>query len=126
MIAACNTLFSGVVDTTAATWGGSSVVSDSEITPTPLNDTQDSIEQIPEFPPNPNEPHLPQYHVDRHTPRQPRPLRRAYSPHDDHDTTIGKKIKLEPQTSEGTQDNTPNKKGTLSYMVIVMYLRILL
>ena len=115
-----------MVDTTAATWGGSSVVSDSEITPTPLNDTQDSIEPIPEFPPNPNEPLLPQYHVDRHTPRQSRPLRRAYSPHDDHDTTIGKKIKLEPQTSEGTRDNTPNKKGTLPYMVIVMYLCILL
>ena len=36
------------------------------------------------------------YRVDRHTPRISRPLRRAYSPHNDESETTEKKIKLEP------------------------------
>ena len=54
------------------------------------------------------------YRVDRHTPRNPRPLRRAFSPHDDQETTEEKKIKLEPQISgsssiRGQYPSVPSK-----------------
>ena len=55
------------------------------------------------------------YRVDRHTPRNPRPLRRAFSPHDDQETTEEKKIKLEPQSGpssiRGQYPSVPSRGG---------------
>ena len=89
-----------MADTTVATWGGSSVAS--------MLSTAPEEEGVREG----ADPTLPQYQVDRHTPRNPRPLRRAYSPHDDQDTTTGKKIKLEPQSSGNLATPTSKKSGT--------------
>ena len=94
-----------MADTTIATWGGSSVTS--VLSAALEEETREGPENI--------DPNLPQYHVDRHTPRHPRPLRRAYSPHDDQDTTIGKKIKLEPQTSLNRNSPTTKRTGTRHY-----------
>lgn len=58
-------------------------------------------------------PDLPQYRVDRHTPRNPRPLRRAFSPHGNQSDVQEKKIKLEPQTSVPSVHKTPGKLSIL-------------
>lgn len=95
-------LLSAVADTTVATWGGSSVAS------------MLSVPQEDEGK-DPTDPSLPQYQVDRHTPRNTRPLRRAYSPHDDQDSTIGKKIKLEPPGSGNAGTPNSKKSGKVHY-----------
>ncbi len=94
---------SAIADTTIATWGGSSVAS---ALSTAHDEDQDT-----------NDPNLPHYHVDRHTPRHPRPLRRAYSPHDDQNITIGKKIKLEPQMNGNKNTPTSKKTGTCIHVL---------
>ena len=57
------------------------------------------------------------YRVDRHTPRNPRQLRRAYSPHDENEIIEGKKMKLEPQIS-GSGSTRPLSEVTNSSTVV--------